>query len=355
MNNKMEELVPIALTTNSTNNNAEFVDFRIVGGNAVTNVRKYPWAVSLQNAGRHFCGASLIHPSWILTAKHCIRVTSSPTILIGGLDLNATSQFISRTTKRVIEHSDLDVALIELDQPVNDRTSIKVNNNPTIPIGTSLDVIGWGRLTENGALTSLLQEVQLPIVQDDKCVTLYPGKYQPTNHLCAGVEGGKKDACQGDSGGAILLNWDENDVNTQFLIGVTSWGIGCAREGKYGAWVRTSAIIPWITQNIPGFVAYDAMSMIGSSKPRTVAPLTNPPSSQAAVAATTAQQLGFAGLFFPKISPRALQNISPTAIIENFTMTKIDVPCKLWTLLIYILIIIILLFMVLLIKRLYYE
>lgn len=268
--------IPIAMI-HKNDEQPEFVDFRIVGGNAVSSSRRFPWMVSLQNNGKHFCGAMLIHPSWLLTAKHCIKITATPLIMIGGLDLNNTTEFIMRKVLKIVEHPDLDVALIQLEQPVSDRTPIKVNNNPTINPGINSEAIGWGRLSENGSLTSILQEVSLPIVANDKCANLYSDKFQTNNHLCAGYEEGKKDACQGDSGGPLIIMWDDSDISTQFLIGVTSWGIGCARQGKFGVWVRTSAILPWITQNIPDFVSYDAMSMANRSKPISISPITNPP------------------------------------------------------------------------------
>lgn len=274
----MDNHIPIALMTKYRNSTQpEFVDFRIVGGNAVVNSRRFPWMVSLQNNGKHFCGAMLIHPSWILTAKHCLKVTPNPLVMIGGLDLNNTTEFIMRKIAKTVEHPDLDVALIQLDQPVTDRTPIKVNNNPNINPGVNTEAIGWGRLSENGSLTSILQEVVLPVVGNEKCSSLYSDKFQPNNHMCAGYEQGQKDACQGDSGGPLIIMWDENDISTQFLVGVTSWGIGCAREGKFGVWVRTSTILPWLTQNIPDLVGYDAMAMANRSKAPTVSPITNPP------------------------------------------------------------------------------
>lgn len=378
----MDNQIPIALMNLNTTDTHEFVDFRIVGGNAVTNSRRFPWMTSLQNNGRHFCGAMLIHPSWVLSAKHCIKITSSPIVMIGGLDLNNTGEFIMRKVKKVVEHDSLDVVLLELDQPVNDRVPIKVNNNPNIPTNTNTEAIGWGRLSENGSLTSLLQEVILPIVPDEKCTALYPGKYQINQHMCAGVETGQKDACQGDSGGPLIIMWDENDSATQFLIGVTSWGIGCAREGKFGVWVRTSSIIPWITQHVQGFIGYDAMSMANRSKMPNISPITNPPSAapRHGIIPKNTNSLpqyptgsgiipkkynpphqystlppyyptGSGGLLPPPLPIPGAPRPPPQVGVRMIEYFNIDYNRKYQTILIYILIIIVLLSMILFLKK----
>lgn len=61
--------------------------------------------------------------------------------------------------------------------------------------------------------------------------------------FCAGVAAGGKDSCQGDSGGPIV-----NSAKT--LVGVVSWGAGCARPGKPGVYASVGALSSFVTSNL---------------------------------------------------------------------------------------------------------
>jgi trypsin len=95
-----------------------------------------------------------------------------------------------------------------------------------------------------GDLPTTLQAVDVPIVNHKSCIKTYTkiGKVA-SQTLCAGYLGvGGKDTCQGDSGGPLVQN------NT--LIGIVSWGFGCA-ESKYpGIYTKISAYINWIQSTI---------------------------------------------------------------------------------------------------------
>ena len=68
------------------------------------------------------------------------------------------------------------------------------------------------------------------------------------------LEGGK-DACQGDSGGPLFIT-----AGQDILVGATSWGEGCAKQGKLGVWTRLAADLPWIKKHVPGVLTADPIS-----------------------------------------------------------------------------------------------
>lgn len=61
--------------------------------------------------------------------------------------------------------------------------------------------------------------------------------------ICAAAPG--RDTCQGDSGGPMAFN-----NNGRFeIIGLTSWGRGCAEPNYAGVYARVSAQLQWVEDN----------------------------------------------------------------------------------------------------------
>lgn len=55
---------------------------RIVGGHEA-QVNSWPWqAMIMASDKRQFCGGTLVHPNWVLTAAHCVETTIPSAILV---------------------------------------------------------------------------------------------------------------------------------------------------------------------------------------------------------------------------------------------------------------------------------
>lgn len=229
---------------------------KIVGG-VEASIGEFPFIVSLQTAaGRHYCGGSLIKKNWVLTAAHCARGATVGRIVIGMHDQKDTKNAeIMKVVKTIVHPSfngsnlDFDYALMQLEkdsayQPIEiNAQDIKIPDQGEDMVSTTA---GWGTTSEGSyTLPNLLQKVDVPLVSQTACDQSYPGQITD-QMICAGLKQGGKDSCQGDSGGPLLVT-DNNNV--QVLIGVVSWGQGCARPDYYGVYSKVSAGYSWIEAN----------------------------------------------------------------------------------------------------------
>ena len=102
--------------------------------------------------------------------------------------------------------------------------------------GQLATVAGWGATAEGGAEAHILQDLEgLRVVSDQKCREQL-GSFSP-DMLCAGGEEGR-DACSGDSGGPLMVQEADTTIT---LVGVVSWGRGCARQGQPGVYAEVSS------------------------------------------------------------------------------------------------------------------
>ncbi|XP_055847838.1 trypsin-like [Episyrphus balteatus] len=225
---------------------------RIVGGEPTT-IEKFPYQVSLQKGGSHFCGGSLYSPNIIVTAAHCLQSVKPKEIKVrlGSANYQSGGEYVSVRSLKYHEGYDSsimtnDVAVIRLDTPVRYSNRIQpiklATTNPRT--GAPAVVSGWG--TEKflvGSIQKILQQVQVDIVSMADCSsTKYKyGSQVRETMVCANVEGGGKDACQGDSGGPL--------VSEGKLVGIVSWGNMCARKDYPGVYSSVADLRSWIEKN----------------------------------------------------------------------------------------------------------
>ncbi len=238
---------------------------QIVGGEKAAQ-GAWPWMVAIQaftEPGYHtFCGASLVAPSWALTAAHCV-VNAAPDQIVAtvGPHRLESGQGQKRSVDRIVLHPRYgfdfahdfahDLALLHLSEPADAElvTLLGADDLALAGPGTLGTVIGWGALSEdgsNGLVSYDLQQVELPIVSEEEC-TSSMGRMITENMLCAGFREGGKDACHGDSGGPLVVPDGEGGWQ---LAGLVSFGIGCARPAFYGVYTRVSQYHDWILAQI---------------------------------------------------------------------------------------------------------
>ncbi|XP_037319364.2 coagulation factor VII isoform X1 [Pungitius pungitius] len=230
---------------------------RIVGGTECPK-GECPWQVLLLHKGKAFCGGVLYKPTWILTASHCmediqvrflevIAGEHNTEVLEGTEQRVQVSQVITHQnySKTTVNH---DVALLRLAAPVRYSTYAVPACLPTRRLAERElwavglhTVSGWGRMSEKGPTSDLLLRLRVPRIRTQRCQE-ESGVRLTENMFCAGYIEGRQDSCKGDSGGPLVTEYR----GTWFLLGLVSWGRGCAQPGQYGIYTRVSNYLDWI-------------------------------------------------------------------------------------------------------------
>ncbi|KAM7154558.1 transmembrane protease serine 11B-like isoform 1-T2 [Molossus nigricans] len=228
---------------------------RIVNGrNALTGV--WPWQASMKWKGQHHCGASLISSRWLLSAAHCFTKKTNPEDWTVSFGTRVNKPYMTRKVQNIISHENFssagiqnDIALVQLAKEVSFSKHVRRICLPEAKMklseNDSVVVTGWGALYMNGPLPNILQEAFVKIIDNKVCNAPHVLSGWVTDKmLCAGFMSGKADACQNDSGGPLVY---PDSRNIWHLVGIVSWGDGCAQKNKPGVYTRVTAYRDWIT------------------------------------------------------------------------------------------------------------
>jgi len=230
---------------------------RIINGNVVKSQFRYPYFSLMY--GQSLCGAVLIGPRLVLSAAHCEDASSQFRIgafenIDDGERVNIRSTIVHPDYE--ISQFDNDIIIFQLETDV-DLPYIQLG--PEYINDGTFTVIGFGDTDEGPdlALSNVLLEVELEYIDSDECDDGHGDRNEVKDDmLCAAGE--DKDSCIGDSGGPLIKKGINGYNDT--LVGVVSWGRGCAEKGVPGVYSRISYFYDWIVETVCDNYPEDAPS-----------------------------------------------------------------------------------------------
>ncbi|KAJ8727469.1 hypothetical protein PYW07_001588 [Mythimna separata] len=235
------------------------VSTRIVNGSPV-NITEVPYQATIRkkvlSGWAHMCGAVVVSIRGILTAAHCadsyvsqpsnIRVSvGTSSRLTGGKTYDISVIYVHEGFSLATLEND--IALLGTAKAIEFSQFVApiaiASEHFVLPPGTGAIVSGFGTTSYEGSSSEVLMAAKVSIVSQATCLRAYLRIATISSGMvCAGASNPARDACQGDSGGPLVVGSN--------LVGIVSWGEGCADTKYPGVYTRVSAYNSWITQRL---------------------------------------------------------------------------------------------------------
>lgn len=229
---------------------------RAVGGSPATRGR-YSYFVDLVvtpvSGSSFICGGALIHSDIVLTAAQCHREGATISVRV---DASTQTDGIKRTAQRIVPHPryessfDYDIMVLKLNAGVTIQP-VRYNTLATVPTASQvLTIFGFGASSEiNFTPSEKLMETDVFAADFGQCNKQYQLLLDQSLHVCAiGPPEGGKDACDGDGGAPLII--PGQSAATDIVVGIVSFGAGCARANSYSGYSSTAGYADWIKGQI---------------------------------------------------------------------------------------------------------
>ncbi|MDD2857806.1 MAG: serine protease [Candidatus Nanopelagicales bacterium] len=232
----------------------------VIGGTPAT-IDQAPWQVLLVMRNTMQCSGSLVSPTIVITAAHCIA-GYAPSEVRAWAGISRTSErgsvqeipVATFVTHPSFERRSLanDIAVVTLARPVDvtgrvHTIALPFGQDPQQwpASGTSAAIAGWGvTSTTSDASSDQLMRADITVLAGPgQPCGQYGPDLDPVQDVCAGNAEATIDSCQGDSGGALVVS-----APVPVIAGIVSFGSDCAKPGYPGLYTRVTTFLPWLQQ-----------------------------------------------------------------------------------------------------------
>ncbi len=221
----------------------------VIGG-SIAVAGKWPDAAALLWGGDQACTGTLIAPTLVLTAGHCVSDGRPSSVVLGAISENNPQGGETIRVLRAYEYpssySTVDAGVLVLETPAVTKPRAVASGWAKFDIknGASISLVGFGTTNRDGDIDSSNLMEATSTITDANCTSSSGcnSGARPDGELGAGGNG--IDTCPGDSGGPLYIN----TAYGSFVAGITSRGYDnnnyyCSEGGIYG---RADKVIDWV-------------------------------------------------------------------------------------------------------------
>ncbi|KAJ8687288.1 hypothetical protein QAD02_023082 [Eretmocerus hayati] len=225
-------------------------------------ITEHPHQVSIEYAGRHICGGSIVTSRFVITALHCLadrNATADMVSIRAGTALLGQGGTVHQVDKIVChdKYARRGPGLA----PINDLAGLRIAGDgfkfdetrqpvklfkagDKLEDGDRAQLTGWGG--ENASQCASVQQlrmIELTVINSTFCNETYWKDFEGIGEgqVCA-LARVNKDSCQADGGAPLMVGGK--------LAGIFSWGKGCETSGWPDVFTGVAAFRAWIDEHL---------------------------------------------------------------------------------------------------------